>query len=65
MIEFVFQSGRSSSPNFLFCWPNAVTGMTEPSAVVQSICQVNRRFIMNRRKALLQEIKFNFMFRGI
>ena len=29
------------SPNFLFCWPNAVIGLTEPQVVAQEIFAVS------------------------
>lgn len=32
---------RSMSPNFLFCWPNAVIGMNEPKEMIQALCQEN------------------------
>ncbi|XP_063408614.1 methylcrotonoyl-CoA carboxylase beta chain, mitochondrial-like [Mytilus trossulus] len=30
--------GKAVSPHFLFCWPNAVIGLTEPQVVAQEIC---------------------------
>ncbi|XP_069127450.1 uncharacterized protein [Argopecten irradians] len=32
--------GRCTSPNFIFCWPNAVVGMTDPKEAVQDLCQL-------------------------
>jgi hypothetical protein len=29
------------SPNFLFCWPNAVIGLTEPQVVAQEIIRAH------------------------
>ncbi|CAC5367475.1 E6.4.1.4B [Mytilus coruscus] len=30
--------GKAVSPHFLFCWPNAVIGLTEPKVVAHDIC---------------------------
>ncbi|VDI30437.1 3-methylcrotonyl-CoA carboxylase beta subunit [Mytilus galloprovincialis] len=30
--------GKAVSPHFLFCWPNAMIGLTEPQVVAQEIC---------------------------
>ncbi|XP_076083662.1 uncharacterized protein LOC143054517 [Mytilus galloprovincialis] len=30
--------GKAVSPHFLFCWPNAMIGLTEPQVVAQQIC---------------------------
>lgn len=37
---YIFQCGRSCSPNFMFTWPNAIVGMMEKTQLVQSILQV-------------------------
>lgn len=37
---FIFQGGKAVSPHFLFCWPNAMIGLTEPQVVAQEICAV-------------------------
>ncbi|CAG2196375.1 E6.4.1.4B [Mytilus edulis] len=34
----VTNGGKAVSPHFLFCWPNAVIGLTEPQVVAQEIC---------------------------
>lgn len=41
VIHFFFQGGKAMSPNFLFCWPNAVIGLTEPQVVAQEIFAVS------------------------
>ncbi|KAK3091795.1 hypothetical protein FSP39_022676 [Pinctada imbricata] len=51
-------SGRWTSPNFLFCWPNAVIGMTHPQEAIQGLYQAKSQTVLSDedREKLHQQI---------